>query len=365
MKEAVREAIGELRSEKFALYGGSGDVDALRVEELVDLWVLFPLKPSDHDVSLRMAQIEHVTNRLMVSLGAHEAVIERYRNEFIRRFGNHMDAERVQRLPGLTKEVRDVIKRVAEHGVSVEEVGPRWDLRLTMNAKLAEEHGKVAVEKVIKDGRNGRIVLFSSLVEKELLADERRLMVAKVIRVAKRFLSGAVNPADSRWCNAQLDANTLTPADGIGPGGSVKLPTQGDAGKGMVQLAMARPGLVAMYSKHDVSEAFRLLWLMIQLCGLFATSIPRWVLGLGHGHFYSVLLALSFGSTISPGFFDYFSKAVSMAHSSFKPPDPARNGVLAFVNFCLVDDVVRMRFREGLYLLWSVMVCKWAIRMAL
>ena len=53
----------------------------------------------------------------MVSLGAHEAVIERYRNEFIRRFGNHMDAERVQRLPGLTKEVRDVIKRVAEHGV--------------------------------------------------------------------------------------------------------------------------------------------------------------------------------------------------------------------------------------------------------
>ena len=47
MKEAVREAIGELRSEKFALYGGSGDVDALRVEELVDLWVLFPLKPSD------------------------------------------------------------------------------------------------------------------------------------------------------------------------------------------------------------------------------------------------------------------------------------------------------------------------------
>ena len=117
---------------------------------------------------------------------------------------------------------------------------------------------------MIKDGRNGRIVLFSSLVEKELLADERRLMVAKAIRVAKRFLSSAVNPADSRWCNAQLDANTLTPADGIGPGGSVKLPTQGDAGKGMVQLAMARPGLAAMYSKHDVSEAFRLLWLMIK-----------------------------------------------------------------------------------------------------
>ena len=74
--------------------------------------------------------------------------------------------------------------------------------KLNMNSKLAEEHGKVAMEKVVKDGRNGRIVLFSSLVEKQLLGDERRLMVAKVIRVAKRFLSGAIDPADSRWCNA-------------------------------------------------------------------------------------------------------------------------------------------------------------------
>ena len=88
-------------------------------------------------------------------------------------------------------------------------------LRLKMNAKLASEHGRVAIEKVVKDGRNGRIVLFSSLVEKELLADKRRLMVAKVIRVAKRFLSGAVDPSDSRWCNAQLDANTITPSEGV------------------------------------------------------------------------------------------------------------------------------------------------------
>ena len=94
MKEAAREAISELSSEKFALYGGSGDVDALRVEELVDLWVLSPLKPSDRDVALRIAQIEHVANALMASLGAHENVIEVYRNEFIRRFVNRFDAER-------------------------------------------------------------------------------------------------------------------------------------------------------------------------------------------------------------------------------------------------------------------------------
>ena len=129
----------------------------------------------------------------------------------------------------LTDEVRSGIKSVADRGARVDEVSPRWNLRLNMNSKLAEEHGKVAVEKVVKDGRNGRIVLFSSLVEKQLLDDERRLMVAKVIRVAKRFLSGAIDPADSRWCNIQLNANTLTPAKGIGPGGSVKLPTQLEA----------------------------------------------------------------------------------------------------------------------------------------
>ena len=88
----------------------------------------------------------------------------------------------------------------------------------------------------------------------------------------------------------------------------------------MVTVALARPGLTAKYSKHDVSEAFRLLWLAIQLCGLFATSIPRYVLGLGYGQFYCVLLALSFGSAVSPGFFEYFSKAISLAHASFVPP---------------------------------------------
>ena len=54
-----------------------------------------------------------------------------------------------------------------------------------------------------------------------------------------------------------------------------------------------------------------------------------------------------------------------MAHSSFAPPDPHRNGVLAFINFVLVDDVVLMGVREGLCLLWSVMVCQWSMRMML
>ena len=358
IKSAAEEAISRLECcKQFSVESA--------VSELVDLWVTFPVEPTERETTLRIAQIEFVTNSLMKETGRHEKVIRLYREEFLRRFGNHLDSSRIDDLPGLTDEVRSVIKSVADRGARVDEVGPRWNLRLNMNTKLAEEHGKVAMEKVVKDGRNGRIMLFSSLVEKQLLDDERRLMVAKVIRVAKRFLSGAIDPADSRWCNAQLDANTLTPAKGIGPGGSVKLPTQLEASKGMLIIAFARPRLLAYYSKHDVSEAFRLVWLAIEMCGLFATSIPRWVLGLGLGNFYCVLLALSFGSTISPGFFDYFSKAISMAHSSFAPPDPARNGVLAFVNFVLVDDIVLMGVREGLSLIWSVMVCQWAMRMAL
>ena len=354
MKSAVQRAIEELKSAQFIGKSDCAFQLEVAVSELVDLWVLFPLKPTDLEVSLRMAQIEFITNALMRDFGEHEAVTKYYRDEFVRRFGNHLDAKKVAEVPGLTDEIRLVVRQVCSHGVQIEEQSPRWDLRLKMNAKLASEHGRVAIEKVVKDGRNGRIVLFSSLVEKELLADKRRLMVAKdiskVIRVAKRFLSGAVDPAGSRWCNAQLDANTVTPSDGVGSGGSVRLPTQADAARGMVTVALARPSLTAKYSKHDVSEAFRLLWLSVQLCSLFATSIPRYVLGFGYGQFYCVLLALSFGSAVSPGFFDYFSKAISLAHAPFVPPHPERSGVLNFINFVLVDDVVLMGVEEGLCL---------------
>ena len=128
-------------------------------------------------------------------------------------------------------------------------------------------------------------------------------------------------------------------------------------------VAFARPGLLAFYSKHDLSKDFRRIWLAVEMCGLFASSIPRWVVGLGTGQFYCVLLALSFGSTISPGFFDFFSRAISMAHSSFASPEPYCNDVLAFINFVLVEDVVLMGVREGLCLPWSVMVCQWPMRM--
>ena len=52
--------------------------------------------------------------------------------------------------------------RVAQEGAATAEVAPRWDLRLKMNAELAAEHGWQAIEKVIKDGRAGRILLLSS-----------------------------------------------------------------------------------------------------------------------------------------------------------------------------------------------------------
>ena len=270
MKAASEEAIAELECSK------QFSVEAA-VSELVELWVTFPMEPSELEMTLRVAKIEFATNSLMKETGRHEEVIRLYRGEFLRRFGNHLDSSRIDDLPGLTDEVRSVIKSAAERGVRVDEIDPRWNLRLNMNSKLAEEYGngKVAVEKVVKDGRNGRIMLFSSLVEKQLLDDDRRLMVVKVIRVAKLFLSGAIDPADSRWCNAQLGANTPTPAKGIGPGGSVRLPTQLEASKGMHTIAFARLGLLACYSKHDVSEAFRLVWLAIEMCGLFATLIPR------------------------------------------------------------------------------------------
>ena len=50
------------------------------------------------------------------------------------------------------------LKSIARRGCEVDEVAPRWDLRLKMDPKLAAEGGAQAMDKIIEDGRNGRIV---------------------------------------------------------------------------------------------------------------------------------------------------------------------------------------------------------------
>ena len=92
---------------------------------MVELWVTFPMEPSDLETTLRIAQIEHVINRLMKDIGRHEEVVRLYRREFLRRFGDHLDVSRIGEVPGLTDEVRRVLKSVAEHGARVDEVGSR------------------------------------------------------------------------------------------------------------------------------------------------------------------------------------------------------------------------------------------------
>ena len=61
----------------------------------------------------------------MKETGRHEEVIRLYRGDFLRRFGNHLDSSRIGDLPGLTDEVRSVIKSVADRGARVDEIGPR------------------------------------------------------------------------------------------------------------------------------------------------------------------------------------------------------------------------------------------------
>lgn len=112
-----------------------------------------------------MAQIEYVTNELMRNCGTHEEVIRLYLQEFLRRFGNHLDSKRIDEVPGLTDEIRRVVKEVADHGVRVEEQGPRWDLQLKMNAKLASSRRNMEQSLSRKSSRMGVTVgLFGSLL---------------------------------------------------------------------------------------------------------------------------------------------------------------------------------------------------------
>ena len=125
----------------------------------------FPSEPSFQEKALHVARIEHSSNRLVEQLGSHEDAAIKFRAAYVEQFGNHLDADRIRAAPGLSDEVRRELVRMVEEGASEPETSPRWDLRLTMNAKLAAEHGEQALDKIIKDGKAGRILLVSTLIE--------------------------------------------------------------------------------------------------------------------------------------------------------------------------------------------------------
>ena len=65
---------------------------------------------------------------------------------------------------------------------------------------------------------------------------------------------------EGRFCHAQIEANELTPKDGVGVGGKVWLPRVKDVLGDVAYFAGMYPGRPISCSKADVSSAFKLLW---------------------------------------------------------------------------------------------------------
>ena len=314
---------------------------------------------------IQLSLITTVSDAMMRKTGSHVEVARAYRDAYKRRFGDHLDAKRIDRLPGLSDEVRQKCKDICENGVSAEEEAPRWNLRHKMDTQVAEEHGAEAVDKAIKDGVEGRLLLFTSAVLGLLSVDQYKVMLCKMIRVAKRDLKGYTIDAEGRFCHAQLEANELTPSLGIGVGGKVRLPRPRDVLDDGMYLAGVYPGRPVFAAKADVSGAFKLLWLMLRLIGLFATAIPMWTVCLGLHDFIAINLVLTFGSTVSPGNYDFFSKAIEMAHRAYGPPVPRRDGNSRFRSHTLVDDGVVVAVMLGFCLRFSMATYRYSMMMAL
>ena len=148
--------------------------------------------------------------------------MEAYREAWKAKFGQHLSEEAIRALPGLTDEVREACVAIAVRGVLAPEVRERWHLRLRMDPKVADEFGKEAIAKMIKDGREGRVLLLTSAVNSVLVEDdERPVMIAKMIRVVKTDLRGNPTP-EGRFCVAQIDANTVAVSDGTPGAGSIR-----------------------------------------------------------------------------------------------------------------------------------------------
>ena len=332
---------------------------------VVELWQTVGVKQDVAEKRVRLALIVRAGDELMRRHRSHVVVAKLVRSAYRDKYGDHLDPDRLDRMVGLSDEVRDKCKEISRQGVTAEEIKPRWNLRHRMDPKVAAEHGLEAIDKTIKDGVWGRVLLFSSAVRRELLDDEDKIMLCKLIRVAKRNLQGYEIEGEGRFCHAQIEANELTPSLGVGVGGKVRLPRVKDALGDIAYYAAMYPGIEITASKADVSSAFRLVWLAEELCGLFACAIPMSVVGLGLGDFISIHLCLTFGSAISPGNYDFFSKAIEMGHRAHGPPVPRRDGASRFRSHTLVDDGVIVAAALGASKRYSSATYLWNMRMAL
>ena len=112
-------------------------------DALVSLWKEpgFSHKSELSVKQIQLSLITTVSDAMMRKTGSHVEVARAYRDAYKRRFGDHLDAKRIDRLPGLSDEVRQKCKDICENGVSAEEEAPRWNLRHKMDTQVAEEHG--------------------------------------------------------------------------------------------------------------------------------------------------------------------------------------------------------------------------------
>ena len=362
MEDSVREAIAQAKVPEAV---AAKNVAAL-VDLLVTCWRLADEKAAKQEICIRWAVVAEISNELVKLLGGDYVEASRlFGAKFNERFGDHLDASRIRERDELTDELRDRLARIAEVGVEANERMPRWHLRHEMDKAVAQEYGFEAVEKMVKDGRNGRIFLMSDAVNDLVKRTAIPIMLCKMIRVAKRFLSGAVDPANGRFCHAMIEANLITPSKGLGLHGRVALPTLRDVLADVFYFARMYPGLPIFQRKSDVDAAFKLLWLAPVLVGLFASSVPAWVLGLGLGQFFVLYRCLTFGSAISPASYDYFSKGIEMLHRAYRPSHPRRDGTSRFRNHTLVDDGVVTQVFLGYCLRQSAALYEWAMKVLL
>ena len=139
----------------------SGPMDHV-AEQLVERWSEFPVTKDLKVVATKLAAIELLSNTLVEMAvqtgGSHVDAVALYNKKFREKFGHHLCAERIEKLPGLSKEVRDMLISIATVGVGefILEQGPRYDLRLKMDPQVADEFGRQALDKFIKHGRMGQ-----------------------------------------------------------------------------------------------------------------------------------------------------------------------------------------------------------------
>ena len=325
-------------SDRNGRIGGKGAVVEAAAQRLIDF---YRGTSSQGDVQAydpaKFLHVAHLGDQLIAACDGYVAAAEAFREAWVREWGCHLDAGRIEGLDGLDPELKAFLASVARDGVPSNSSAPAVRLRGGPGPSV-EEHMAEYLKAMWKDSVKGRLLVCTE-ASGSWLGD---VSAHNVHRVPKRMAGLVLD--EGRFISDMRRQNVFMPKESVH---TVVLPTLKEVARRIVQMVNIFPGVRMLIGKRDVASAFKLINLRPQDCGQFATELPGVHIGAPAEHLHILFLCLTFGASVSPGHYHAYSMGIHQYHNARGPPNPAWNGNYRYWSTTLVDDGILIEMDQG------------------